>query len=144
MKSIAVVFKIPGKSAEYHYLVPEDDIPEIGDLVVTSISWDTCGPSYPGHYSQTAFDDRVKIARVVEIHESASSKATKFYLRLLSKEQIKVQQKVNQDLLQKKKEKEQIKAKLELMLKEQSARDRYSQLASQNPEAAELLKKLEE
>jgi len=141
MKSVAVIFKVTGKSSEYHYLVPENDAPELGDLVVTSISWDTTGM---GYYSQTAFDDRIKVARVTEVHETASARATKFYLRLLSKEQIKVQQKTNQDLLLKKKEKDQIRAQLELMLKEQSVRERFSRLAESNAEAAELLKKLEE
>ncbi len=134
LKSVSARF---GGSQEYHYLVLAGDEPSVGDLVLTSVAWADRSAGY-------AQSDTLKMARVVEVHETASEKATKFYLQLISRRVLDERQRLNQVEIERRKERKRVTAQLELMLREQSAADRFAKLAASNPDAAALLAKLEE
>lgn len=145
LRSVTAVFGTPigsstyarrsaeGRLQEYHYLVLEGDEPAVGDLIITSITIES------GEYPVTG-----KIARVTEVHDVCSVKATKFYMVLLSRSQIAERQELNKKRRAAAIERARITQQLELKLSEQSARERFERLAASDPEAAALLAKLEE
>lgn len=135
MKSVSVSF---GRGSQrYSYLVLEGDEPCVGDLVLTSITW-----SQPGPYHDCA--EQMKMARVLEVHEVADDKATKFYLHLISREAVRAQMEKNKAILERARERRRIRAELTRMMTEASERDLFGRLAESSPAAAELLRKLDE
>lgn len=137
----------------YSFLVPEGDNPQVGDLLITSISMlitsTTVANSrdvsrFQGRAAYAPGDEEViiaqpKIATVVEIEAVQNPKATKFYMQLVSAEQIKARQNENRVIEAKLKIKRDVEAKLDDLLDSQDKAERYAKLAEVSPDAKRLL-----
>lgn len=144
MKNILIVnARFATSDKDYHYFVPGDDDPKIGDYIITSTSWnvDTNFESYKDTYKN--FNEKFCVARVTGVLND-SDKATKFYVALISLDFLKRRNKDNQALMDKVNVRKEAKRKLDQMLKEQSMVEVYRRLAETNEEAARLLKILED
>ena len=132
---------------DYAYFVPEGDDPKVGDVILTSTSWDTfMTPSAvahaSAHYQSMALD--AKLARIIDVLETGHPKATRFYMKLVSVEQLAATHARNVDLAKKAKVRADAYAKLDKMMESFNRVEMYRHLAASNPEAAKLLEQLEE
>lgn len=134
----------PGNNTRYSYLVPDGDVPERGDLILTSVSFDPCFDLNCSDETLSGILDRAKLARIVCLDVEPSARATKFYLQLITKKSIIDKQKVNQDMVKRQRERKSARAELDKMLRDNSAIELYRRLAETNPEAQRLLKILED
>jgi hypothetical protein len=134
MKIVKAIFS-KARPQAYSYLVPEGDEPKVGDLIVTSLGGDS--------QFELGYERETKVATVINVLEENDGKATKFYIHLISREQMKERAKKNAEYKERAEQRAAIKAALDEMLKKQSDMERYSRLAS-DPVAAELIAKLNE
>jgi len=124
----------PGK--RYHYLVPAGDMPKVGDLLVTSVSWDD--------YSEDeARGEKLLsgagLATVAEVLYEVAPAATKQYLFLISREALEARRQENRARQELDKQKKAAKLRLDAMLKQMDQTAMYERLATTSPEAAALL-----
>lgn len=123
----------------YDYFVPAGDEPKVGDLIVTSVSWDGDW-QYRGS-TMGKLADGCRVARIVEVNVPAGH-ATKFYLQLISVAGLTAAQASNRELLERAKAREAAKKALDALLEESGRIALYKQLAEINPEAKALLETL--
>lgn len=140
MRTIGARFA--GTRLIYRYLVPEGDDPKVGDILVTSVNWNiTDEPD-----EDVEFDSLIataKMATVVSVDETIDPKATKFYVALLSLEQLKRRMIENYRVAERVKAQQKIQAKLDAILAREDKRIRYARLAETNAEARALLAELD-
>lgn len=120
---------------EYHYFVPPGDMPKPGDVILTSIAVDM------NEIGDMPNVTTVRCAIVSGVVES-SPKANKFYLMHISKQEILERREAQRQRLEQAKELQAIQKRLDEMLATQNKMAQYEQLATVNPEAALLVKKL--
>lgn len=111
----------------YEYFVRDGDAPEVGDVVVTSLSVRTGAV--------------IATARVVEVNEAASPSATKFYLYLLPMAELKARHKADADAVVKRKERAAAINRLRELAEAKTLID--SLRNSTDPEIAALIKSIE-
>lgn len=154
MRTIGARFT--GNKLTYSYFVPEGDEPQVGDVILTSVSWclegteDDARPAYgrPRTVYASTDDARAviaegKMATVVEIHDAPHDKANKFYIQLLGLKDLQAKRKANAAMAQRAAEQRDIRKRLDALVAAEDARTRYARIAAANPEAAALLAQLE-
>lgn len=144
METMIVMAQFPGNpEKDYAYFVPEGDKPEVGDVILTSTSWDTWANAHiPMDYQHTALQAR--LARVIEVIPTGGHpKATRFYMKLVSVRDLEATHKRNQELAKGATERAEAMKRLDAMLAQRSRLSIYRELAKDNPEAAELLSKID-
>ena len=134
VRGVDAVFATGGQA--YSYFVPEGDDPVEGDLIVTSVGWVSGDDSFIG---RSRIDD-VKVAKIVHVSPVAGPKATRFYLQLLSKDDLMEKNRANSMLAEMLKRKAEARKALDKLVAEADKSEMYVKLAATNPEAAELLK----
>ncbi len=143
MKSVGAAFPT-NPLRLYDYFVPEGDNPQVGDIILTSVNWITSGPASDAHLTGQEIFDSGKLARVVTVSETASPSANKFYMALISVDAVLAQREANKRAVERETKRAAARKKLEALLAKQNDTLRFKALAEVNPEAAELLKQLED
>lgn len=174
MQKITIVAKFPSTKNEYHYLAPDGDEPIVGDVIITSMSEATddfaeenvdylpppidvtpVAKSSPSlsmpHYGglqrpwigQASYDN-IKFATIINILPAVSNKATKSYLMLMPRALITKRLLDNRNFAKRVGERRMAESRLKALVEERNNRDVYEKLAAENPEAARLIKLLDE
>lgn len=116
----------------YEYIIPEGTpTPKVDDFIITSL-----GSSGSPTYSQSGF---LNVAKVVGVLVD-SSKATKPYIMLVSRDDITAAYARNAEMSKRVEEKQRIRAELKRMMQDEGEIMMFEALAQRNPAAAELLK----
>lgn len=132
MKAVCVQAQFDTTRQLYTYFVREGDDPKPGDVIVTSISDDYDGILNP-HQGE------IKMARVISVLPEEHPKATKFYLMLVPRDELRRRRTENQEKFELVKKKKAARAKLQQMVQDQAMISVFEKMAEANPEAAELL-----
>ena len=130
-----------GNAQRYSYLVPANDEPKVGDLIVTSTSWGDPDEEDLKLRGQSIgqLADGARLARVVEVLDRAPAKASKFYLWLIPTAVLQHRQAENRALIEREKARAAARVQLDQLLAEEGKRQLWEKLASVNPKAKELL-----
>lgn len=136
MKSVLAVFD-PGAddafghlAKRYEYFTREGDNPQVGDFLVTSL------PSGRAHS-----DKMLNLARVVEVNDAATIKATKFYLYLIPVAELKARHVADVEATVRQKERADAIKRLRELAEAKTLID--SLRGSTDPEIAALIQKIE-
>ena len=172
MRTVGLRFEENG--VVYPYFVPEDDNPQIGDIVVTSCALTLQGEAWKAHVAAAelgtppvrsrllnpvsngeplSLEDGdpgelkfgkglIRFARVVQIDAWPNDKAKKFYLLLLSAEDMQSRRNANDRMLEEFNQRKELIERLDTLVLQQSKMDIYKKLADQNPEARKLFEQL--
>ena len=131
MRSVHAVFNgdtpFGTEPKRYEYFVRDGDAPEVGDVVVTSLSVRTGAV--------------VATARVVDVNEAATPAATKFYLYLLPMAELKARQKADLDAVTRRKERAAAVNRLRELAEAKALIDGLR--SSTDPEIVALIKQIE-
>lgn len=127
MKTLVVVFtdRSAGTygrntSTQYHYIVEDDVVVRAGDFAVA-------------HNGK-----EFAIVKVVDVTAGASSKANKTLVTILNDSTMEAYTKMNEQL----KSQRELFARLDVLLAQESEKDKYRRLAEYNSEAAAILQSL--
>lgn len=143
LRTITAVF--PTSSTSYAYFVPDGDEPQVGDLILTSISLETINLNDDGTPRSTLKQvvNDARVARVTNVDLEPSPRANKFYLQLIPVQDLIDRRTRNAELVQKERIKKEARAALDKILREDTSIELYRKIAESNPRAKELLAILE-
>ena len=131
METVSVVFN-PNYSSKYTYLVPPDDDPQIGDIVVTSTN--SLGP-YP---NSGRYDSDLKAAKVVALNED-KDKGTRYYLQLIPQGRFEEVRRWNKRQAEQGAKIKAARSRLDQLAEKEDKLEVYYRLAERSEEASRLV-----
>lgn len=125
-----VKVRFSSESSLYSYLIKEGDDIAVGDIVITSVNENI---DYMSRY-----DNNLKAAKVVSLSNDDAEKATKYYVKHISMDELKKTRQDNKVVGEKLKKRREAIKRLDDMIMEQSRLTAYQSLKG-NPEAEALI-----
>jgi len=138
MRLFSVLAKFPRNDRTYAYLVPEGDVPSVGDLILTSTVEDS--DFYrPDDQGRPMPNKEANFATIIDVHDYPMVLATKFYLLLMPQAVLAARRQQNVDRREHEKRRKNAQVELDRILAQEDRTERYRRLAENDPRAKELL-----